>query len=235
MIIAICDDCVRDRDRLKSCLTDSGIGEDNEYRLFSSGEELISESEKGCAFDIVFLDVDMPCLDGIETGKRLRRDNKNVIIIFVTSHPEFALDAYECEAFHYLLKPCDSERMREVLERAQARLGILRQYHVVKTKDRTVKLPVSDIYYIECLNRHIIYHMKDEDMVTRERLSDVYDALRPLGFCQVHQGYIVNMDKIKSIEKDSVALEDGRSVMMSVRRKSDVFLAYSRYVEKFTR
>lgn len=77
--------------------------------------------------------------------------------------------------------------------------------------------------------------MKNEDVTTREKLSDVCAALQALGFCQVHQGYIVNMGKIKSIERNEVILDDGRSVMMSVRRKPEVFLAYSRYVEKYTR
>lgn len=235
MKIAICDDCTKDRDRLVHLCKLTGVGENYEYLTYSSGDDLLAAFAGGESFDLIFLDVDMPGIDGISTGKLLREQNMNVIIIFVTSHPEFALDAFECEAFHYLLKPCDSERLNEVLSRAQTRLGLLRQYHVVKAKDRTVKLPVSELYYIECLNRHIVYHMKNEDVTTRETLSDVYDALAPLGFCQIHQGYIVNMGKISSIDKDTVTLDDGRHVMMSIRRKSEVFLEYSRYVEKYTR
>ena len=177
----------------------------------------------------------MPHLDGIEVGKRLRRENKDVIIIFLTSHPEFALDAYECEAFHYLLKPCSMNKLVDVLNRALSRIGILHRYHVIKTKNGSVKLPLSDIYYIECLDRHIIYHMKDGDVTTRDKLSSVYESLRPFGFCRVHQGFVVNMDKIVGIEKDSVLLSDGRSVMMSVRKKTEVSLAYMKYVEKFAR
>ena len=77
--------------------------------------------------------------------------------------------------------------------------------------------------------------MKNEDVVTVMKLSDAYEALRDLGFCRVHQGFIVNMDKIKTIGKDCVLLTDGRSVMMSVRKKPEVSLAYMKYVEKFAR
>ncbi|MBR6807613.1 MAG: response regulator transcription factor [Clostridia bacterium] len=235
MRIAICDDVKRDRECLRDALMQTEIGKCSEVSLFESGEKLLSSINGNAFFDVVFLDVDMPGLDGIETGKRLRNDNKDLVIIFLTSHPEFALDAYECEAFHYLLKPCDTSRISEVLERAASRIGLMRKYHVVKTKQGSARLPIADIYYVECIGRHVIYHMIDEDYTVKEKISDVYDALRDYGFCRVHQGYAVNIDKIKFIGKDEVILTDGRSVMMSVRKRNEVSLAYMKYVEKFTR
>ena len=234
MKIAICDDSLRDREGLRDILLSTELGNDCDYSLFSSGEALLTALESSF-FDIIFLDVDMPELNGIDTGKLIRQKRENVIIIFLTSHPEFALHAFECEAFHYLLKPCDKEKLGEVMTRAASRIGLLHRYHVVKTKNGSVRLSVSDIYYIECLDRHVIYHMKDEDIITRAKLSEVCDALQDLGFCRVHQGFAVNMDKIKNIEKDSVILTDGRNVMMSVRKKAEVSLAYMKYVEKFAR
>lgn len=235
MKIAICDDSSRDSTLLKNYCEQYVTGDNIEYQLFSSGDELLTAVDNGTNFDILFLDVDMPGSDGIKTATKLRLKSSNVIIIFVTSYPEFAIDAFECEAFHYLLKPCDPVKLKGVLERADSRLGLLSRYHVVRTKERTVKLKCSEIFYVECLNRHLIYHMKNEDVVTREKISDVYERLSDFGFFQVHQGFIVNMGKIQSINKDTVTLEDGRNVMISVRRKTDVFLAYSKYVEKFTR
>ena len=98
-----------------------------------------------------------------------------------------------------------------------------------------MKLPISDIYYVESLNRHIIYHMKDDDVSTSEKLCDVVNTLTNLGFCRVHQGFIVNLEKVKSFGRDSVTLIDGRQVMMSQRKKKDVSLEYAKYVEKFKR
>lgn len=235
MKIAICDDQNIDREDLKNNLLATEFGDTCDCSLFPSGEALLSAIGEGALFDIIFLDVDMPHLDGIETGKIIRRKKENVIIIFLTSHPEFALHAFECEAFHYLLKPCNTEKLNEVMKRAASRIGLINRYHVVKTKNGPVRLTVSDIYYVECLDRHVIYHMKNEEVVTRSKFQDVCDSLRDFGFCRIHQGYAVNMDKIKSIEKDSVILSDDRSVMMSVRKKTEVSLAYMKYVEKFVR
>lgn len=235
MRIAICDDCARDRESLRDTLLLTDIGRECSYSLFHSGEALLSAMAEGALFDTVFLDVDMMNLNGIETGKLIRQRKEDTIIIFLTSHPEFALHAFECEAFHYLLKPCDREKLNDVMSRAVSRFGLLHRYQVVKTKNGNVRLPLSDIYYLESIDRHVIYHMKDEDIITRGKLPDAYEALRNLGFCRVHQGFVVNMDKIKNIEKESVILTDGRSVMMSVRKKAEVSLAYMKYVEKFAR
>lgn len=235
MEIAICDDSSIDTEALVRTCEETGVGEHNKYHTYTSGKALLNSIDDGKYYDIVFLDVDMPGFDGITTGKLLRQQNRDVIIIFVTSHPEFAIDAFECEAFHYLLKPCETSKLREVLSRAYTRLGLINQYIMVKSKDQRVKLPISDIYYVESLNRHIIYHMKDDDVSTGEKLCDVVKTLTNLGFCRVHQGFIVNLEKIRSFGRDSVTLVDGRQVMMSQRKKKDVSLEYAKYVEKFKR
>ncbi len=235
MKIAICDDSSSDRDLLLKYCEASDIVDNIEFNLFSSGKELLNSSISGKVYDIVFLDVDMSELDGIATGKLLRKLDKNIIIIFVTSYPEFALDAFECEAFHYLVKPLEQAKLTDVLKRAVKRLGMLHKYHIVKVKHQTQRLAISDIYYIECCRKHIIYHMKNGSIETVEKLSEVYKAVSKFGFFQVHQGYIVNFDKVKSFDKYNVILDDDRSVMISVRKRADVLLAYSKYVENFTR
>ena len=235
MKIAICDDSASDRDLLLKYCEISDIVDNMEFHLFSSGKELLNSSMDGKVYDIVFLDVGMSELDGIETGKLLRRLDKNVIIIFVTSYPEFALDAFECEAFHYLVKPLEQIKLTEVLKRAVKRIGMLHKYHIVKVKNQTLRLAVSDIYYIECCRKHIIYHMKNDTIETVGKLSEVYKAVAKFGFFQIHQGYIVNFDKVKCFNKYAVILDDDRSVMVSVRKRADVLLAYSKYVENFTR
>lgn len=235
MKIAICDDSVKDAEQIKHCCLVSALSSSFDYTIFHSGNKLISSLHDGNQFDIFFLDVDMPEISGIDVGKFVRSHNDNAIIIFITSYPEYAINAFECEAFNYVLKPCDPQRIEEILIRAVNRFGITHKYHKVKIRNQTIRILLSDIYYIECLKKHIIYHLKDEDIETTDKLSNVYDALCDFGFYQIHQGYIVNMDKIKSFNGYSVILDDGRSVMVSVRKKAETLIAYSKYVERFTR
>lgn len=234
MRIAICDDNKRDCERLQSYCEGSKELFNIKYTTFLSGDELLASFENGQRFDIVFLDVDMPGRSGIDTGKTIRQYDKNVIIVFVTSYSEFALDAFECEAFHYLIKPCDPAKLDDVLKRAAGRFGIQNRYHVVKVGTQKCRFLISELYYVEYCQKHVIYHLKGEDIEATDKLSNVYDILSKYGFYQVHQGYIVNLEKIKRFEKFDIILDDDRKVSMSVRKRKNVMLVYSKYIERFT-
>lgn len=235
MNIAICDDCERECLIIKKYCEESEICAHIKCTTFLSGSKLLAAYKSGKRFDIVLLDVDMPEIDGIKVGNAIRSLDRNVIIIFITAYPEYAIDAYECEAFNYILKPCDPQKLKDVLTRALDRLGLLCKYHVVKIRNEIFRIPISEIYYIECCHKHIIYYLKHEKVETTDKLSSVYEALADYGFCQVHQGYIVNMAKIRRFDNYSVILEDGRAVMISVRKKAEVMIAYAKYVERYTR
>lgn len=235
MRIAICDDNIKECMKVKSLCEGCGFEEQISYSIFTSGQELLFKVGEGVLFDIVFLDVDMPLINGIETGKALRQLSKSCVIIFVTAHPEYAIDAFECQAFHYLLKPCNEEKIHEVLTHAFSRLDLLHKYHVVKLKDRILSVPIKDICYIEYSNKHIIYHTVTEDITERNTMQSIYDSVHDHGFFQVHQGFIVNMDKIKVIEKDEIVLQDDRRVPMSRRKKAELSIEYMKHVEKYKR
>ena len=95
-----------------------------------------------------------------------------------------------------------------------------------------VKLKISEIYFVECCRKHIIYHTQNDSFDTIGTLSETYDLLKEYGFFQVHQGYLVNFEKIKCFSKNDIILDNDRAVMMSVRKKKETLIAYSRYLEK---
>ena len=175
----------------------------------------------------------MPNIDGLAAGTAIRQMDKQAIIIFSTSYPQYAIDAYDCEAFHYLIKDCSFYKFESVLKRAIAKLGIIHKYHVVKIQNRVRQISLTDILYIEYCRKHIIYHTLNEKIETTGRFSDVIDELKKYGFYQIHQGYIVNLAKIRDFKGYSVILDNGDSVMISVRKKSEVLLAYAKYTEDF--
>ena len=194
--LAICDDSARDTEYLRRLC--NGFKENAELSVsaFSNGADLLSEHTR-VIFDIVLLDVDMPGDNGLEIGKALRAISAQTVIIFVTSYPQYAIEAYDCEAFHYLLKPCDEQKLYQVINRAISKLKVTKKYHLIKTQKMTVKLKISEIYYVECCRKHIIYHTQNDSFDTIGTLSETYDLLKEYGFFQVHQGYLVNFEKIK--------------------------------------
>jgi two-component system response regulator LytT len=228
--IAICDDSQSDSAQLEHlCRACKGVC-DMEISTFTDSDLFLSECQKK-PYDIVFLDVEMPAKNGIDIGKQIRRADDKVVIIFFTSYPEYAIDAYDCEAFGYLLKPISCEKLEDTLGRAIHKLSLSRQYHTVKIHNVVRRIPISDIYYVEYCRKHIIYHTRDESIETTGRFSDVLNELDKYGFYQVHQGYIVNFDKVYDFDGYNVILDDKRSVMISVRKKKEVILAYTKYVE----
>ncbi len=234
MKIAICDDSLADAKHLYEICSQSPILPDSVIDIFTSSAELLNKYENNTAdFDILFLDVEMPELNGITLGKKIKSLSKNTIIVFTTGYPQFAIEAFDCEALHYILKPCTKEKVFSVLEKAFCKYQIQHQYHIVKVRNQTYRIPIRDIYYIECCKKHVIYHLKDRTVETVAKLSSAYEALSDLGFYQVHQGYIVNFDKVFEFKDFSVVLDDKRTVMMSVRKKNEVLMAYAKYAARF--
>ena len=229
--IAICDDSVFDARFLETLCNDEHERYDMEIRSFTDAKEFLMDYQKNL-YDIVFLDIEMPKLGGIEVGKELRKFNSQTILIFATGYPQYAIEGYDCEAFQYLLKPVSKEKLTETLSRAMNKLSLLHQYYCVKTQNTIHRCLISDIYFVEYCQKHIIYHLKDDRIETTGRFSDVVSELGKYGFYQVHQGYIVNFSKIKRIQGYDILLEDGSRVMISVRKKSAVLLAYAKYLEE---
>lgn len=230
MIVAICDDNLSDAKELSAILQKSQDADKITCDLFDNSERLLAELIKKPPYDLLLLDIDMPGMNGIELAKKIKSVNAKAILIFATAHPRYMIDAFDVEAFHYILKPFDSEKVLTVFQKAYQKYASMNRYHSIKIKTQTIRLKMDDIYFIEHCQKHVVYHTRKNDYEVIETLSSVYNTLRDFGFYQIHQGYIVNMDKIDHFNRYSVVLTDGRSVAISVRKKSEVIAAYTRYI-----
>ncbi len=232
MKIAICDDSIEDVIKVQALLKAHNAFADSEIDTYTSSKDVLDDINKGKKIDIAFLDVDMPYMNGLELGKELRKTQEKLIIVFVSAYSRYAVRAFDCEAFSYLMKPIDNENeATSVLDRLYEKYVKQTRFHTVRINTEYRRLSIPDIRYVECCNKHIIYHMEDGICETTERLSDVYDVLKDYGFYQAHQGYIINFDKISRFVKYSVILDDGKELPVSMRRKTDMMLAYSKYAE----
>lgn len=227
--IAVCDDEPHMLDRLSARISDclDALG-CREFRLarFSSGGALL---EAGEDFDLIFLDIQMPPPDGLETAKALRRRGDGCLVVFLTVLRERVFDAFEVEAFDYLVKPLDPARLRRTLERVLEALDRRRARTLLVQRGTAREVvPLDEIVYCEVLGRKIYLHRQDGGVL------DYYDKLADLerrlgsGFFRCHRSYLVNLDHVRGCGGGQVRLSGGGAVPVSRLRESDLTQALLR-------
>ena len=231
--IAICDDDDILRLQLRKLINGSDIlPPDAEISEFSGGTDLIkSQTER--PFDVIFLDIEMGDISGIETGQGIRSADRSVIIIFLTSHEQYVFQSFKIEAFDYILKPADNEKVTNVLSRALQKYK--EQHHIINCKwqDACHALEVNEIVYVEGYRRHVVFVTKDNRYECVGKLNDYEKQMAPYGFLKCHQGFLINMNHIKRIESTCITTVCGKTVDMSVRKKQDCLKAFNTFLTKY--
>ena len=156
--IAVCDDEVMECSRMATKIR--GILDEMEVpctiRQFYSGRELLQSSE---TFDIIFLDIIMDGLDGMKTARLVREKAFDKLLVFISASRDYVFDAYDVEAFQYLLKPVEDKKLKRVLQRAVRKTEERSQAFIIASRDRQKKkLFLDDIYYFEIRGRMIDAH-----------------------------------------------------------------------------
>lgn len=233
MKVVICDDDAVIRKQIIGFIKNYGedLSDINLYE-FSSGEKLISTiGEKN--LDIIFLDIEMDKIDGVDTAKLIRIHDKNAIIIFISSHTERVFDTFDCETFNFITKPITQERFNKVFSKALEKYKLLNGYFIISWRNENIKMPISKIKFFECYRKHIIFHTYDGELEMVATLGDTLHQLAIYGFTQTHQGYVVNMNLIKRFEGMDIILTDGTKVPMSSRKRTDVLKEYAKHVARY--
>ncbi len=234
MRIAICDDEKVICDQIEKLVKRQEPDCDTE--LFVSGEELLREKKN---FDLIFLDIQMEGINGIEVAKTLRNKKEEAILIFITGIKEYVFEAFDVSAFHYLLKPIEETKFIEVFARAVAEFEKKDELEkkkereeesfVIKAKGRTIILNRNDILYIESQNRMVNFHTTKEIL---ELYFDMGNLETRLGknFYRCHRGYIVNMGYITEYGKDRISLTNGETIYLSRRKYKEFVRTYMDYL-----
>lgn len=191
--------------------------------------QLLRES----AYDILFLDIEMPGLNGFELLEKLR-PGKLPYVIFVTAYEEHAVHAFEVQALDYLLKPVTRQRLAGALQRAK---DLLRQDSrsrrefaarlVIKEPDGVHLVKTSEIDWIEADRRYVLLHAGKKTFALREGISSVSARLDPARFVRIHKSYIVNMDRVSKFQplfrgEYRVLLHDGTALLLTRHYKKAV-------------
>ncbi|MCQ2464036.1 MAG: LytTR family DNA-binding domain-containing protein [Oscillospiraceae bacterium] len=219
MKIAVCDDEKTFRDQIKKCISE--VGTDFITDEFECGEDLLASGE---AYDIIFLDIDMSGISGIETAEKLRENGAESEIIFLTSHTEYVYEAFKVRAFRFLQKPVDSDKFSEAFRNAVD--SCQKEKIVIDYKGNVTEMSVDNIVYIESSgDGTFVYDSRGSYCESPVSLKDWNEKLKDKSFYRIHKAYLVSMKYVSTFEKNSVRLVGYPNEFPVARRSAGDFRA----------
>ncbi len=230
MRVAIVDDESRERDTLRQYLSqyEAECAAGLEAVVFSSGDELLSGYCR--VYDILLLDIEMQGTNGMDTARKIRQQDADVVILFITNIAQYAISGYEVAATDYILKPISyydfKMKFRRAVELAQQRS---RCRFLLEFADGMRQVPVMEIAYVESYGHYLIYHVGKEEIRARENISDCERKLKEYGFCRIHKSYLVNLEHIVEIRAGSLLLENAE-LPVSRSYRENLVSAYFRHI-----
>ena len=199
MKVMIVDDEKLALGRLKRLLNENKIEDITE---FNNPVDALKEIVK-TKFDVVFLDISMPNISGLELADSIMQIEPKTFIVFQTAHEEFALEAFKKGGVGYLVKPIQSEDIKAILEKINNFKTTTSEENkkiLAKRGDKLYLIDIDDIYYIKADLDEVIVRIKDTDAYVRRKIGDLESLLVGKNSFRVHRSYIVNVDKIKSLK-----------------------------------
>ena len=226
MKIAVCDDSREDRGALRALL--EACGHDFfEIREYGSGAELYADMDYIRECGIVFLDINMNGMDGLETARKIKAECSKVHIVLVTAYVNYALDGYKVKASRFLLKDDLEQTLQECMD------DILRE---IRQEERVVefgfvegnvRLKVDDIIYIETSKHKNVFYTKEQIFCIYKKMDELEEDLRGMGFVRIHQSFLINMKYIERISSYVMILTTGKEISVPKSRYPEVKRQYT--------
>lgn len=171
-------------------------------------------------YDLVFMDINLPYMDGIEASEKLRKIDPTVIIVFVTSLAQYAIEGYKVHAFDYVLKPVNYYNFVLTLERILPHLKDNDKSIVIYTnKTSFKKILIERIKYIEIINHKLVFHTLNGDYETHGALNDYVEILKDDYFELCNRCYLINLKMVSQVTPDSVIIDDESLLISRPKRK----------------
>ena len=192
---------------------------------FASAEELLEEIENGAGFEILFLDIEMRKMDGIELGKKLRERSYQTLIIYVSGYDQYMRQLFEAEPFRFLSKPLKQEELENVLDKAFERISRFhRELFTIRFGKNVVNLLCRDIVYLESNKRKVIVHTVRGEYEYYHKLDEAEEELLAISadFVRIHKAYLVNIEHVEAFQYEKLALRDGTILSISEAHRANV-------------
>lgn len=231
LFVAICDDEQEMRETLKSYV--KRLAEelciDVEIRTFPGGEEFLKENTED--YHIVFLDIEMQGMSGFDTAEKMRETNQKTEIVFATVLAQYCSRGYHYRASRYLIKPVSYENfsyeVKKLFQNTEKRERISNSL----MQSMADGLPGYDrIYYMESVGHEMLFHTKEKSYERKMSMKKVSAMYEELGFCRIHQSFLVNMDKVEDVYDDKILLENKTELYFSRGWKKEFQKRYAKYL-----
>lgn len=234
MNIAVCEDQASDRTLLCDTIENyfARMGYAGELSLFETGEDLLTDFSPG-KFDIVFLDIFLPGISGVDAARKIREADPDCMLLFTTISLDHALDGFEVQASGYVVKPIDQEKMDRALYMCREVLSKnARTIQIPSGRNGEIALPLGNILYIEVYGKSALFHLHGGVFEVRQPLDEIEQRLGGVPFLRCHRSYIVNMNHINEIDSESFVMKNGDFVPMRKNGRKEVKIAFSRFLAK---
>lgn len=218
--VVVCDDAKIVTDTMEKILLQYSEEIFEEIRIFKyhSGDELINNYIDN--YDIIFLDIKMPGLSGIDVAEKIRERDNKVTLIFLTSLLNKALDGYNVGALNYIIKPISYKRLKIELDRWRSEIRDKNKpFITVKNDKGKYKIFLESISYIETYNRNLLIHTEKDNIVCYRKLRDMESGLIKYNFSRCHSSYLINLLYVERIEKFEMELITGDKIPISQLKK----------------
>ena len=235
--IALCDDEKKQLSQAAAMLNaylSSRPDLSGQVETFRSGSTLLARVEDVGGFDLYVLDILMPELSGIDTGRRLRALGDGGEIIYLTSSNDFAADSYDVRAFFYLLKPVNEGKLFQVLDAAVENLKRRRSSAVVVTTvDGPRRILLERIRYVERVGRYMRYYCTDTTIDSQTIRVSFREAVAPLladrRFCLCGASFLLNFQHVAGVNGQSALLDNGQAVILPRMSATEFKKAWGNY------
>ncbi len=235
--IAICDDQPRELEIINAYITEYLVTHalEAEIKKFSHPDKLLSAIEAE-SFHLYLLDIVMPMVSGIELGKEIRRLDREAQIIYVTTEPQFALQAYAASPINYLIKPIDQQQLFDTLTLAISKTDLSEERTVtIKTTNGLRILKLSDILCCEYRSHAVIFTLTNGEEAVSRTIRESFaeysmPVLKDARFLQCHSSYLINMRRVERFAKDCFTLRGGKVVPIAAKQYPAVRETYMDYL-----
>ena len=227
--LAIVDDNPNDSAALRALVADYLVKNNHAHviQVFNAPLDFIRSTEN---HDIVFMDIRMDKLDGIEVARIMRKINTDSVLVFVTAMAQLAIKGYEVDALDFIVKPADQGSINYVLSKALTRLeNTSSTIFALKTSEGIVSLSSNDITYVEVFDHNLAYHTTKGTYEVRGRLSDVIQKLDQKRFIMCNRSFVVNLRYVSSACSEYLVV-DGKKVYISKSHSKEIMKHFSNFL-----